>query len=142
MKTPSTFLLLLLAMLLAGIAVAQSGKVAPMTGLSLHKSVRSESRILASHHTPTSSVTNFGTMDFPASPASGAWGINDNGQIVGAYGPDLGPDIGDAGFYLSKGSFESVRFPGQREPNASVSTGMVRLSASTRTRPATSTPTN
>ena len=36
----------------------------------------------------------------------------DHGQIVGTYGPDLGPDIGDAGFYLSKGSFKSVRFPG------------------------------
>jgi uncharacterized membrane protein len=61
---------------------------------------------------PAASVIDFGTMDFPASPASGAYGINDQGQIVGAYGPDLGPDIGDAGFILSKGSFKTVRFPG------------------------------
>jgi hypothetical protein len=61
---------------------------------------------------PAASVIDFGTMDFPTSPASGAYGINDNEQIVGAYGPDLGPDIGDAGFILSNGSLWRWQFPG------------------------------
>jgi uncharacterized membrane protein len=114
MKTPSTFLPLLLATLLAGGAMAQSGKMAPMTGLSLHKPVRSESRILASHHTPTSSVTNFGTMDFPGASDSSAYRQNDHHQVVGGYGPDLENDIGDKGYLLDLNhhAFKSITYPG------------------------------
>src|SRR5689334_16780659 len=113
MTIRSICLTLLLAASLEGITMAQSGKVASMTGLSLHKPVRGDTRVLASH-TLTSSVTNFGTMDFPGASDSSACRQNDRHQVVGGYGVDLENDIGDKGYLLDlvNHSFKTIRYPG------------------------------
>jgi uncharacterized membrane protein len=49
----------------------------------------------------------FGMIDFPGQAASGAFGINDKGEITGGYGQDLN----DA-FYLKGGKFTPIGFPG------------------------------
>jgi len=113
MKSCCTLFILAATLLAASMAVAQN-RSSRLPGMGHNLSRRSGDRSSDSQHLAQGSVSavNFGTIDFPGAPASGVYGINDQGQTVGAYGPDLGPDIGNSGFYLAKNAFKSVRFPG------------------------------
>jgi uncharacterized membrane protein len=51
----------------------------------------------------------FTTIDFPGAFSTEALGINDSGQVVGAYNENL---PGAGGFLLSGGNFTTVNFPG------------------------------
>ena len=113
MKSHCNLLILAAALITTTLAVAQDA--APrLPAMRLKPGLQSGNRSAASSDLGQTSVSavNFGTIDFPGAPASAAYGINDEGQIVGAYGPDLNPDIGDAGFSLTRNSFKIVRFPG------------------------------
>jgi len=54
---------------------------------------------------------NFGTMDFPRASDSAAFGINDNGVVVGGYGADLESQYCNHGFVLHGNVFSIASFP-------------------------------
>jgi hypothetical protein len=60
----------------------------------------------------TATVIDFGTIDFPGASDSAANFINDRGEYVGGYGPDLETNESDTGFYLRNDSFRKINFPG------------------------------
>ncbi len=120
MKPHDPFQLLLACVLLAGLALAQTGKqiLRPALGLPAPKE---QNRQLSPNHPQPGLPTavNFGTIDFPGASDSSAYRINDLGQMVGGYGADLEVDIGDTGFLLNHGAFKSIRFPGAIRTQAS-----------------------
>ena len=83
------------------------------------------------------------TIDVPGSPLTQPLGINNRGDIVGAY-LEADPDPDDPyahydtgrlrGFVLRHGQFTPVDFPGSRAPRSRTSTTVARWSATT-TRP-------
>ncbi len=56
---------------------------------------------------------DFVTITFPGAPWTAAYGINNSGQIVGAYGPN--ELSGRRGFLRSGGHFSSIEFPGSSD---------------------------
>jgi uncharacterized membrane protein len=66
----------------------------------------------------SATVVNFGTVDFPGAPDSAAYAINDHGQILGGYGPDLQTNAPNTGFYLNRNAFQEIDFPGAAQTAA------------------------
>ena len=71
-------------------------------------------------------AVSFGTIDFPGAPASAAYGINDAGQIVGAYGRIWVQILAMRDSPLRKMHSRVFDFRVLRKHNASVSTAPVR----------------
>jgi hypothetical protein len=65
----------------------------------------------------TATVVDFGTIDYPGTSDSAAYRINDHGQVIGGYGPDLEVDAADSGFSLAKDSSELSTFPALPKPS-------------------------
>ena len=80
------------------------------------------SRQAQSPGSPDISFT-FGMVDFPGQMETIAYGVNDKGEIVGAYGPELA----GGGFLLKGTKFTEVNYPGSTytEPNGMNDSGVI-----------------
>jgi probable HAF family extracellular repeat protein len=70
----------------------------------------------------------FGMVDFPGQMDSGAFGVNDKGQMIGGYGTQMvGDGVTNHGFLLKGTKFTEIDYPGAAytEPNAMNDSGVI-----------------
>jgi len=130
---PTTILCLSLACAaaLAQVRTPPSGPVHSRFGFPMSR-MKAQPTAPANHQaqspgSPDISFT-FGMVDFPGQMDSGAFGVNDKGQMIGGYGTQMvGDGVTNHGFLLKGTKFTEIDYPGAAytEPNGMNDSGII-----------------